>query len=341
MKKRIFFGAAIVVLLLLVWFGPLLLYGLRQGYGQLRIVWLARPVEEFLADPAFPDSLKRKLTLIQEVRRYAIDPLGLLDTENYKQMYDQHGEEIMWVVTACEPFALKEKRWDFPVVGSMPYKGFFRKERAIAERDALKAEGWDTNISNPSGWSTLGWFNDPILSDMLQEKEGELASTIIHEMVHATIFVKDSADFNENLASFIGDAGAQRFLDHRFGPQSKESQDFINDDLDYRRYAGHVLAGTIALDSLYHSFTDALTTDEKRARKDTLIARVIRSMDTLTLAAHKSPSTRFRRLPNNTYFMSFRRYQAKVNTFRDECRTRFNNNFTLFIRYYREHYPYL
>ena len=176
---------------------------------------------------------------------------------------------------------------------------------------------------------------------MLQEKEGELASTIIHEMVHATIFVKDSADFNENLASFIGDAGAQRFLDHRFGPQSKESQDFINDDLDYRRYAGHVLAGTIALDSLYHSFTDALTTDEKRARKDTLIARVIRSMDTLTLAAHKSPSTRFRRLPNNTYFMSFRTYESKHDTMLDEWNGRFRNNLKEMINYYRAQYPSL
>ena len=118
----------------------------------------------------------------------------------------------MWVVMACEPFALKPKEWKFPIIGSVPYKGFFKKERAEALKAELEKEGWDVMVRNPGGWSTLGWFTDPILSKMLMRSEGDLANLIIHEMSHATIFVKDSVEFNENLATFIGDRGAELFL---------------------------------------------------------------------------------------------------------------------------------
>src|SRR5688572_21409953 len=221
MKKRVFkrilWSVLALVLILAIAYWDLLLYGIRQGRGQLNIVWNARPVDEFMKDPAFPDSLKARLRLIDEVRRYAIDSLGLKDTENYKTLYDQKGEEIMWVVTACEPFRLKAKEWDFPVLGSVPYKGFFNKKLALQLREELQREGWDVSIRNPGGWSTLGWFTDPILSKMLERSEGDLANLIIHEMSHSTIFVKDSVDFNENLSTFIGDRGAEKFLAYKYG----------------------------------------------------------------------------------------------------------------------------
>ena len=130
--KRILLAslAVLVVLVLIYW--ELIVYGFQQGYGQFNIIWNAKPVEHYLGDPTFPDSLKARLELINEIRKYAIDSLGLKDTENYKTLYDQKGEEVMWVVMASEPFALKPKEWTFPVIGSVPYKGFFKKERAEA-----------------------------------------------------------------------------------------------------------------------------------------------------------------------------------------------------------------
>ncbi len=95
----------------------------------------------------------------------------------------------------------------------MPYKGFFNQKLAFELKDELEKEGYDVIVRNPGGWSTLGWFTDPILSKMLNRSEGDLANLIIHEMVHSTIFVKDSVEFNENLATFIGDRGAEKFLD--------------------------------------------------------------------------------------------------------------------------------
>jgi predicted aminopeptidase len=265
--KRVLLALLIILTLLVIVYWDLVSYGLRQGKGQFTIIWNAQPVEKVLQDQSFPDSLKAKLHLIEKVRTYAIDSLGLKDTENYKTIYDQKGEEIMWVVTACEPFQLKPKQWKFPILGAVPYKGFFSKEKAIALRNELEKEGWDTSIRNPGGWSTLGWFTDPILSNMLQRTAGDLANLIIHEMVHATIFVKDSLEFNENLATFIGDRGAEQFLIAEYGIESTEYKLYVNEDQDFTKYSEHMLRGAEMLDSLYRTMQVEMSTDEKKKIK--------------------------------------------------------------------------
>lgn len=338
MIKKIFLGLGLVVLILLVWNWQLVVYGVRQGYGQVRVVWNARPVEEFLINPDFPDSLKAKLRLIQEIRQYAIDSLGLRDTENYKTLFDQKGEEIMWVVQACEPFQLKPKQWEFPVIGTVPYKGFFEKQKALDERTNLEAEGYDVSIRNPGGWSTLGWFTDPILSGMLKRNEGDLASLIIHEMVHATIFVKDDVDFNENLASFIGDTAAYYFLASKYGKSSAEFTQYWQEDQDYRRYSKHILRGTRALDSLYQSFSDTTSVPSKKQAKKNMIEKIMASADTLSLYTPRKTSGR---LPNNTYFMSYHLYQAKQNTFRLELDSEFRGDLREYLQYLTQKHPFL
>jgi predicted aminopeptidase len=333
--------AVFIALVVIYW--DLVVYGIRQGKGQLNIIWNARPVEEFIADPGFPDSLKQRLLLINDIRRYAIDSLGLKDTKNYKTLYDQKGEEIMWVVTASEPFNLKAKEWKFPVLGSVPYKGYFNKDLAIQLADDLKKEGWDVSIRNPGGWSTLGWFTDPILSKMLERTEGDLANLIIHEMSHSTIFVKDSIDFNENLATFIGDRGAEKFLISKYGIQSSEYQTYINEDKDYLKFADHMLRGSTSLDSLYTRMSlDSLVKEEKLAQKEQFIRKIVNALDTLSLTTNTKPSARYQKtLPNNAYFMNFRRYQAKQDLFGDEWRTKFNSDLKAYIKFLSEKYPFL
>lgn len=339
--KRIFAVLAILLVLSIFIWWDLVVYGIRQANGQFHIIWNARPVEEFLNDSQFPDSLKNKLVLINEVRRYAIDSLGLKDTRNYKTLYDQKGEEIMWVVTASEPFQLKAKEWKFPVLGSVPYKGYFNKDLAFALRDELVQEGWDVSIRNPGGWSTLGWFTDPILSKMLERSEGDLANLIIHEMSHATIFVKDSIDFNENLATFIGDRGTEKFLIDKYGINSKEYKMYINDDADFLKFSDHMLRGSEKLDSLYATMTGQMPVDAKKKLKEEMIREIVNSLDTLTLSTGNNPGARYKdRLPNNAYFMNFRRYQAKQDTFWDELR-KFNGDLKEYIEYLSRKYPFL
>jgi len=284
--KRFFLALLLVILVAVIVQWELVKYGIQQAKGQLHIVWNAKPVEDYLQSPGFPDSLKSKLVLINQVRDYAIDSLSLKDTKNYKTLYDQQGEEVMWVVMASEPFQLKAKEWTFPVIGSVPYKGFFDREKAIRLRDELEKAGWDVNIRNPGGWSTLGWFTDPILSKMLERSEGDLANLIIHEMSHATIFVKDSIDFNENLAAFIGDRGAEQFLLSVYGPDSQEYITYMSEDRDYIMFSDHMLRGSEKLDSLYQSLKADDSLEKKSRLKKEMIQRIVNSLDTLSLSTN-------------------------------------------------------
>lgn len=332
--------AIVIVSVLLYW--ELIVYGLQQGHGQFNIIWNARPVEEYMLDPTFPDSLKSRLELINEIRKYAIDSLGLKDTENYKTLYDQKGKEVMWVVLASEPFQLKSKEWEFPIIGSVPYKGFFKKARAENLKKELEKEGWDVIIRNPGGWSTLGWFTDPILSKMLTRSEGDLANLIIHEMSHATIFVKDSIEFNENLATFIGDRGAEQFLLYKYGQGSKEYTTYLQEDSDYLKYVDHMLRGARQLDSLYSTMKESDPLPQKKVLKENLIRDIVQAMDTLSLALTKEPSSRFRKmLPNNAYFINYRQYQAKQTEFADEWRMKFGSDLRAYIAYLSNKYPFL
>jgi predicted aminopeptidase len=340
MVKKIFIGFFLLLLVIIAWNWQLVVYGVRQGYGQVSMVWNARPIQEYLEDPEFPDSLKSKLRLIGEIRRYAIDSLGLKDTKNYQTLYDQRGEEIMWVVQACEPFELKTKLWDFPIVGTMPYKGFFQKQKALDERAKLEQAGYDVSIRNPGGWSTLGWFTDPILSGMLNRNEGDLASLIIHEMVHATVFVKDDVDFNENLASFVGDTAAYYFLAAHFGKDSPQFIHYVREDQDYRKFSKHILRGTHLLDSLYKSFVPTDSVSIKKQKKEALISQIMTSVDTLSLFTPRKSSNP-NRLPNNTYFMSYHLYQSRQGNFKKELDEDFQGDLKKYVNYLTEKFHFL
>jgi predicted aminopeptidase len=320
----------------------LVVYGVRQAKGQLHIIWNAKPVGEFLADPDFPDSLKAKLKLIDEVRQFAIDSLGLKDTRNYRTMYDQKGQEVMWVVMAAKPFRLEPYEWRFPVIGAVPYKGFFNEKLALNLKDELESKGWDVIVRNPGGWSTLGWFTDPILSKMLERGDGDLANLIIHEMSHATIFVKDSVDFNENLATFIGDRGAEKFLIAHYGIDSRQYIEYVGEDEDYLKYVEHMLRGGKVLDSLYSHMKEEQPLDQKRSLKEATIRKIVDTMDTLDLQVMRNPARRFRdNLPNNATFINFRQYQASQEIFFEEWETQFDRDLKAYIAHLSEKYPFL
>jgi predicted aminopeptidase len=177
---------------------------------------------------------------------------------------------------------------------------------------------------------------------MLTRSEGDLANLIIHEMSHATIFVKDSVEFNENLATFIGDRGAELFLIYKYGKDSKEYTTYIQEDEDYLKYVDHMLRGAKTLDSLYSQMSPSDSLSEKRMLKEIAIRKIVEAMDTLSLALTKQPSQRFKtRLPNNAYFMNYRQYQAKQTIFMDEWKNRFQSDLRGYISYLSHKYPFL
>lgn len=335
MKKRIIFSTLAIAIASVILFNiDLLKYGIMQGSGQLNVVFNARPVQEVMADENFPDSLKLKIELMQEIREFAIDSLGLKDTENYTSIFDQKGKDILWNLSACEPYELKSVQWSFPFLGKFSYKGFFDLDKAKEERKELSDKGYDTRIRPVSAWSTLGWFKDPILSNQLSRSDGSLAEMVIHELTHATIFIKDSLSFNENLASFIGEKGAIKFLEYRYGTESVYLDNYNNSENDYIMYTNHMLSGTKHLDSLYQSFGDSMSDSEKSSKKTEMIQHIINTVDTISFYNPK----RFRGiyskgLPNNCYFLAFSRYFSKIDQLELELENKFGGDLRAFIKY--------
>lgn len=342
MIRKVIGIVLLLILVLCLWQYELVNYGLVQARGQLSIIVNTHPVEDVLQDPLVPDSIKEKLVFIQEVRQYAFDSLGINDSKNYTTFYDQQGKPSLWIVTAAEPFALKAREWRFPLLGGFPYKGFFDYEMARAEARRLEEDSLDVHIGVVNGWSTLGWFKDPILSNMLLRNKGDLASLIIHELTHGTLFVKDSVEFNENLATFIGDEGAKRFLRSRFGEDAQEYRTYVQDKADYEKYTDHILRGCDALENLYASFGSHHSRSDKLKQKQELIEEIMLNIDTISFY---NPA-RFVRLstsaiPNNAFFMSYIRYRAKLNNFEEELLYNFDNDLAFYLEYLKKKYPSL
>lgn len=340
--KRILYGLLFTLILFILWYRELVGYGLQQGYGQLKIIWNTKPVAEFLADKNFPDSLKTKLKLIEEIRKFAFDSLGLTSNNNYTTVYDTKSKPILWVVTACEPYSFTPKEWSFSFLGKMPYKAFFKHENALKEADIWKKEGLDVEVDEVSGWSTLGWFKDPILTNMLTRSEGSLSNLIIHELTHGTLYIKDNANYNENLASFVGDQGALLFLSYKYGENSTPYQQYEESKKRNERYTNYILKATQRLDSLYKNanFKIEADTAKKNLIKYTLIKNIVADMY-IAFPSKTSYKTLQKPLPNNAFFMDYIRYKAQQNIFEKEFKEQFSSNFKAYLSYLKETYPSL
>lgn len=348
MRRKIALVTIGVLAVLVVWQWELVSYGWMQARGQVRILWNTKPVAEVLADPAYPDSLKKKIELIREIKRFSIDSLGLDKSGSYESFYDQEGKPILWVITAAEPYQLIARQWHFPIIGTFSYKGFFEKDRADSTVSELKREGFDTRVGEVSAWSTLGFLNDPILSSFLERSEGSLAELIIHELTHGTLFVKNSLEYNENLADFVGEYGALRFLAQKYGKASAPYQNYLATKAFYERYDSHVLCGTQTLDSLYRTFKPTTPIAVKDSLKWQTIEQIVVSSDTITDQRSKSSvrSIKKRRpgklnLPNNAYFIGYLTYRKQQNRFRQEFENKFGGDFKRYLTYLKETYPSL
>ena len=308
--------------------------------GQLNILLQTQTIQELVNKENVPDSVKTKLLLVQQIREFAIDSLGLADTKSYNSVYDQRGEPSIWNVSACAPFEFKAHEWKFPLLGSVPYKGFFIKEYADEECFELSNKGLDVRVREAAAWSTLGIMNDPVLTNFLANDEGEIAELIIHEMTHATIWVNGGVEFNENLATFIGEHGAKAFLSHYFGENSRELDAYNNTNEDYLRYANHILGGAYYLQKIYKSMKDKPVTEKLKLKKEA-IHEIIYAIDTLNFKHpywKKVKPRLLQELPNNAYFMSFMRYREKQASFEEEFQKDFKGNIALYIAYLKNFY---
>ena len=344
-RKRKRYRVLLVMVILLatfcIWQYGLISYGLMQLRGQLRVINGAVSLEEFLNDPNTSSEARAKVNLVKEIRQFAFDSLGINYSDNYTTIFDQKEEPLMWVLTACEPYALEPKKWRFPFLGSFPYKGFFIKEKALEEAKVIREkEGLDVGVRTAGGWSTLGWFKDPVLSEMLNRSEGELASLIVHELTHGTLFVKDSVTFNENLATFIGDRGALMFLRSKYGKGSDEANAFKDELQDEETFKQYVLLSANRLDSLYQEIGE-LPEERKKILKSDLMSAIVNGLENVSFKSQRFEGYFDDYQPNNTFFMSFLRYNSQQDVFEKELENAFKGDLKKYLRYLKEKYPSL
>lgn len=189
------------ILLLIIMFFPGC-YVIKQGYNQMLMLYKAQPIEYALRDSKIDQETRKKLELVISVRKFAHEHVHLKTFNNYKDVnLDWH--KVMFNVSACEPLAFKSYEWWFPIIGYVPYKGFFNKEDANAEQIRLEKLGLEVQLSQIGGYSSLGFFADPLWPSMLKMNDYDLADLIFHELLHSTIYINNHTSFNESLASFV------------------------------------------------------------------------------------------------------------------------------------------
>ena len=235
-------------------------YTLKQGVTMLGYLRRAVPLEK-IDDDDFT-------RLVIDIRSFAMGELGLAMSKNYTNYVEIDRDYLAAVVSASQRDSFRRHEWFFPVVGRMPYKGFFDIEDARKERAKLAKKDFDIWIRGVDGFSTLGWFKDPLYSYMRGYSPSRLADLIIHELVHSTVFIKGQVTFNEELAEFIGSEGARIYMETRYGVTSQEYLEMLASETNSQNFVAFIQELIGELEILY---SGALGREEKLAEKERII----------------------------------------------------------------------
>lgn len=185
----------------------------QAAKGHLALMASARPIADWVEDPATPPALRERLLKAKEMRRFAADSLGLPDNRSYTAYADLQRPAAVWNVFATPELSLELKTWCYPVLGCAGYRGYFERADADAMAARLQAEGYDVNVAPVPAYSTLGWFSDPLLNTFIFAPDVELARLIFHELSHQVVYARDDTAFNESFATTVEREGVRRWLD--------------------------------------------------------------------------------------------------------------------------------
>ena len=237
-------------------------YLVRGTWEEAGILWSARPIAAVLRDSALPERERAQLRLVVQARDYAAT-LGFKAGDTYTTFSQLPRDTLLLVLSAAPRNCLCPYTWHYPVVGTVPYKGFFDFAMARSAAADLARQGYDINLRPADAFSTLGWFNDPLLSTALDRDSVELAATVFHEIAHNTLWVPSAIAFNESFAQFAGYHAAASFFRARGDTAlARRSLDRWHDEIVLGGFYGELVG---RLQQLYGSNVDSAAVDSGRA----------------------------------------------------------------------------
>ncbi len=270
----------------------------QAGRGQVGLSNRAVLISDYLKKDGVSPRTRVLLESIAEIKKFGEDQ-GLETTPNYLRYVPLDRPYVVYTVTACAPLKFEPKIWEFPFVGSVPYLGWFHEEDAKKFAETLKQEGLDVSVRGVRAFSTLGWFQDPVLSSMILEgthAQGYLAEVILHESVHATFYIPAQTPFNESLASFVGDRLAEEFLLKKFGPESEEYLSWSHSQKKSEKLEENFHKAYLDLEKIYSSSS---SDSEKSTQKQEILKKL-------------EAASAYGQSLNNANMMQFKTYQTGI-----------------------------
>jgi len=311
--KRALPWAVLAPAVMLMLSGCRVAYVLHAAAGQLRLLNGSVPVEQALKEDSLTPSQKEQLSLVATIKAFGESELGLKKTANYETVYLRSNQSPIYVVSAAPKDQLRLTTWWFPVVGRMPYLGFFDLDRAKAEKKKLVEKDLDVLIGRAEAYSTLGWFQDPVTLNLIEGSTLGLVETVLHEMTHTTLYVKDQGEFNEGLAVLVGKRGALLFMEKTYGPThplTVEAAKSIHDEALFSSFVASLLE---ELERLYNS---PITYEQKLAEREEVFEGALRQFEVLKSRLKTTRFLGFDKQPmNNAYLMSIGLYHRHYRTF--------------------------
>jgi predicted aminopeptidase len=294
-------------------------YTLCQGAALLSYLNRAVPLEslaEETGEGETGESPAAFVARVQDIRRFAMEELGLRESRNYTRYVEIDRDYLAAVVSACAKDSFTRHEWWFPVVGKVPYKGFFDPKDARKEREKLEKRDLDVWVRGVDAFSTLGWFRDPLYSYMRDYPPHRLANLLIHELLHATVFLQGHVQFNEELAEFVGSEGARLYIEKTYGVDSEEYRMIGASDKDSAIFLAFIRELIAELEAVYMSGADR---EEKLRRKAEIIQEAQARFDAEYDAMFQNDNYRgFSKLKvNNAYLELYRLYYEEDAFFKD------------------------